>query len=233
MNKADFASSIAKAWTHAKALEIEEAFSVPVALEASESFKRKASSPDMTYEELYLEGLKGSNYNILLKDFAFFQFGYGKVDGVRFAYYPNPFIGASQDAVSDLAELREYVDEGIIDIDEFLHKVSDIRYPQHPPLVRYEFSKSQYVECLHPFSHFHLGFHGENRWSLKRELTPHAFCLMVMRLFYLSFWQKVPPIVRNNKEETMDDAMHKARSECRILGSDEFSEKETKLFHFF
>lgn len=232
MNKAEFAASIAKSWSYAKVIGIAEAFSVPVALEVSDDFKRKASSPDTTYEDLYLEGMRGGNYNILLRDFSFLQFGYGKIDGARFAYYPNPFIGASQKAVGELAELREYVDEGIIDIDEFLHKVSDIRYSQHPPLVRYDFSQSQYIDGLHPCSHFHLGFHSENRWALKRKLSPHAFSLMIMRLFYFEFWKNVKPISNNGKDETIDELMSRARSECRILGEGEFSESEGRLFHF-
>ncbi|MGO7522428.1 hypothetical protein, partial [Rhizobium brockwellii] len=92
------------------------------------------------------------------------QIGAGGEDGFRFAYYPNPFFGAAKDAESELSEMQEFVAEGIIGVDEFLHRVSEVRRSQHPPLVRYVYALEQYVEATHPCSHLHLGFHGENRW---------------------------------------------------------------------
>ena len=141
MNKADLVPQIRKSWMYAKALKVDELFPGPTALDASDSFKALAIEPDVSYEELYLAGLREVQYNILLKDFSFFQFGTGSVDGVRFAYYPNPFLGAEPNAVAELREMQEYVAEGVIDVDEFLHRASEIRRPQHPPLVRYEYSK--------------------------------------------------------------------------------------------
>lgn len=202
-----------------------------MALDASKSFKALAISPTATYEELYLGGLRQADYNILLKDLSFFQFGLGKVDGVRFAYYPNPFLGASSDAVAELTEMQEYVNEGIIDVDEFLHKVAEIRRPQHPPLVRYEYSRMQYVEASHPCSHLHLGFHGDNRWPVRRYLTAHAFTLLIFRLFYLEFWNNAEKIKVGDFEKDMDAILDREKQECRILSNDEFTPKEERRFY--
>ena len=136
MNKADLVPHIYKSWVYAKALRVDELFSGPTALDASDAFKAMAVSPAASYEELYLAGLRDGQYNILLRDFSFFQFGTSSVGGVRFAYYPNPFLGAAPDTLAELKEMQEFVAEGIIDMDEFLHRVSEIRHPQHPPLVR-------------------------------------------------------------------------------------------------
>jgi hypothetical protein len=216
---------------YAKALRIDEVFSGPTALDASDAFKALAVSSVASYEELYLVGLRDSQYNILLRDFSFFQFGNGSVDGVRFAYYPNPFLGAAPDVLAELKEMQEYVHEGIIDMDEFLHRVSEIRRSQHPPLVRYEYSKQQYAEDTHPCSHIHFGFHGENRWPVRRYLTAHAFALLIFRLFYLDFWMRADAIKSGDKELTLDVVLKAARAECRILYEDEFSNAEEQRFY--
>jgi hypothetical protein len=195
------------------------------------SFQGLGDQSRRFYEELYLSGLRDSQYNILLRDLSFFQFGTGSVDGVRFAYYPNPFLGAATDALAELKEMQEYVAEGVIDVDEFLHRVSEIRRPQHPPLVRYEYSKCQYVEATHPCSHMHVGFHQENRWPVRRYLTAHAFALLIFRLFYLDFWTRADPIKSGGSELTLDAVLKGARAECRMLYEDEFSNEESARFH--
>jgi hypothetical protein len=231
MNRADLVPHIRKSWMYAKALKVDELFSGPTALDASDSFKALAVGPNVSYEELYLAGLREVQYNILLKDFSFFQFGTGSVDGVRFAYYPNPFLGAAPDALAELKEMQEYVVEGVVDVDEFLHRVSEIRRPQHPPLVRYEYSKCQYIEATHPCSHMHLGFHGENRWPVRRFLTAHGFALLIFRLFYQDFWIRADLVKSGERQLTMDAVLDAAREECRLLYDDEFSNAEARRFH--
>lgn len=155
----------------------------------------------------------------------------GGADGVRFAYYPNPFFGASSDAVAELTEMQECVAEGIMDVDEFLHRVSEIRRPQHPPLVRYEYSLEQYVEATHPCSHLHLGFHGDNRWPVRRYLSAHAFSLLIFRLFYLEYWLAAAPVRGGDAHYSMDEILEAARTDCRILHDNEFSPAEGRRFH--
>ncbi|MGO7185602.1 DUF2290 domain-containing protein [Rhizobium brockwellii] len=231
MNKAEWMAEIRKVWDYAKALQVDEVFSGPVALEASEEFKRVAVDPSASYEDLYLTGLRESQYNILLKDYSFFQFGAGGDDGVRFAYYPNPFFGAAKDAVSELSEMQEFVAEGIIGVDEFLHRVSEVRRSQHPPLVRYDYALEQYVEATHPCSHLHLGFHGENRWAVRRYLTATAFALLVFRLFYLDYWMAAAPVRRGEQDLSMDNLLEIAKAESRMLYANEFSAAEERRFH--
>jgi len=232
VNKAELVAQIHKSWRYAKALKVDELFSGPTALEASDAFKKLAISPVSSYEELYLVGLRDSQYNILLKDYSFFQFGAGGGDGVRFAYYPNPFLGAVPDTLAELKEMQEYVAEGIIDVDEVLHQVSEIRRPQHPPHVRYEYSKHQYLEATHPCSHIHFGFHGGNRWPVRRYLTAHAFALLIFRAFYLDFWICADTIKTGDRDLTLDTVLQQARAECRMLYDGEFSSAEAQRFYF-
>ncbi len=233
MTRDELGSHIRKTWIYTQALKVDELFPGPTALDASDVFKALAISPYTSYEELYLAGLRNVEYNILLRDYSFFQFGLGgEEEGVRFAYYPNPFLGAAPDAMSELNEMQEYVAAGLIEMDEFLHQVSEIRRPQHPPLVRYEYSKKQYVEATHPCSHMHLGFHGENRWPVRRYLTAHAFALLIFRLFYLDRWMSADKIKSGREEVTLDEALAVARAECRMLYEEEFSSAEAKRFCF-
>lgn len=233
MNKEDLIPQIRKCWSYAKALKIDEVFSGPVALEASENFKSVSTDPEASYEEVYLVGMKESQYNIMLRDFSFFQFGVGGQDGVRFAYYPNPFLGQASDTLSELGELREYVSEGIIEIEEFLHRVSEIKHNRQPPMMRYEYSLSQYLENTHPCSHIHLGFHTENRLPVKRYLTANGFCLLIFRLFYLDNWISADFIKVGEQNVEMNSILESARADCRVLHAHEFSDMEERRFHLF
>lgn len=232
MNNSILSAQIRKTWEYSKAVGIGEVFSNPSALVASEAFKSMSVAEDVSYEELYLCGLREVQYNIALKDFSYLQYGLGGEAGdVRFAYYPNPFLGAAPDAIAEVTEMQEYVAEGIIDVDEFLNRIAEVRRPKHPPLVRYEYSKCQYVEESHPCSHFHLGYHGENRWPVRRYLSAHAFTLLIMRLFYGDLWKNAKAIIHGQTELRMDEVLSIARQECRMLYEEEFSALEEQRFY--
>lgn len=231
MDKGELAAQIRKTWEYSKAVGVGEIFSNPSALEPSDEFRSMSVDESVSYEELYLRGLRGGEYNISFKDFSFLQYGLGREENdVRYAYYPNPFLGAAPDAVAEVTEMQEYVSEGIIDVDEFLQRVAELRKPRHPPLVRYEYSKSQYVEESHPCSHLHLGFHGENRWPVRRHLSAHAFTLLIMRIFYGEFWGAACRVRHGQDDLDMDSIFEMAKQDCRMLYAEEFSEREEKRF---
>ncbi|WP_192812925.1 DUF2290 domain-containing protein [Rhizorhabdus wittichii] len=230
MNEKDIARSLLRAWEFVKAVGVGELFSDPSSIKVSDAFKSIALDPKATYEDVYLEGLSGSQYNILLADYSFFQFGGSDPNSLRYAYYPNPFLGASKHAVSELAELRAYVDEGVLDVDEFLHRVSELRFTQHPPLVRYENSPSQYVELIHPCSHLHIGHHSENRWPVRRVLSPSAFTLLLLKLFYPDFWREGEKIPSGENSLTLDEVLAVSKQDCPMLPNELFSATAERQF---
>ena len=230
MNESDIAKSIKKSWFYIKAVGIDELFSNPSPVSVSEEFKKIALSEKSTYEELYLSGLSGSNYNIILADYSFMQFGGRSSENLRYAYYPNPFLGASRNAIAELTELRTYVDEGVLDFDEYLHRVSDLRYSQHPPLLRYENAPDQYVDLIHPSSHLHIGHHAQNRWPVRRVLTPDAFTLLILKLFYADFWNESGSIEVGDTQHIIEDVYISSKQDCRIVPDDFFSEKAKRQF---
>lgn len=230
MNVAEFTNSIRKAWIYAQHIGIEQVFAVPTTLKASDKFRHLSIDPSANYEQLYLCGLQHSDYNILLSDYAYFQFGLSQQNELRFAYYPNPFLGVSETAISELNEQIEFVEEGIIDMDEYLHAISELRFSQHPPLVRYENDPKSYVELKHPCSHFHLGHHSENRWPVTRILNPAAFALFVMKLFYGDFWDRSGLFEKDGKSESLDQILQNRRQECQVLPDNLFSAAEKLQF---
>lgn len=231
MNRDDLIKSVRRSWTFAQRLQIGETFSNPAPLSPTDEFRQIAADETTLYEDVYLHALRNVFYNFSLTDFSYFQFGVNEDGETRFAYYPNPFIGASQGAMMELAEMREYVSEELITHEEYLHAVSELRTARHPPLIRYENAPSQYVEFKHPCSHFHFGNHADNRWPASRILTPTAFSLLIYKQFYGAQWSAhgapSPPEV-----PSLDTCLIDARQDSRILADALFSEGEARQFHF-
>lgn len=232
MNKGDVISGIARAWKFAEALKLGEAFSNPAPMRPDEEFRSVALDPERHYEELYLCGLRRGQYNFILNDYSYFQFGIEQDDHVRFAYYPNPFYGATPTAVSELVELRQYVTEGVLEYEEYLHKMSELRQGQHPPLIRYENAPNQYLELRHPCSHLHLGHHSDNRWPVQRLLTPVAFALLIFKGFYPRAWVECGKGTLEGENNKLDDALIAERQNCRVLSDEFFSPREQQTPHF-
>ena len=231
MNEAEISKGIKHAWSLLSGLGIFEIFSDPWPITPHADFRKICLNSAATYEEVYLCGLKFGQYNFLLTDYSYFQFGGKDLDSLRFAYYPNPFLGASTTAVKDLSDLREFVDEGIISFDDYLQQISELRYSQHPPLVRYEHSEEQYKKLIHPCSHVHFGHHAENRWPVRRLLSPESFSLLIAKLFYSEQWQAAPSIRVASDLLSMDDLLIQQRAACALVSGDFFSDEEGKQFH--
>lgn len=232
MNREELITGIRKVWEFARALDLGGVFSNPVPLEPSRDFIANALDPQCSYETLYLSGLQQGDYNIQLVDFSFFQFGMSKDDHVRFAYYPNPFLGSSAAAIAEMNELREYVSEGIVTVEQFLHRISEIRSSQHAPLLRYENAPTDYIEFAHPCSHFHFGHHSDNRWQIERSLSALTFAMIVFQQFHGASWHAAPSITAFGKTETPRAFLREEKLNCRILPNELLSPEEKLLFSF-
>jgi hypothetical protein len=121
---------------------------------------------------------------------------------------------------------------GVVEIEEFLHRVAELRRSQHPPLTRYENAPDEYVELRHPCSHFHFGHHDDNRWSLQRALSPFAFSLLIFKHYYSSAWHAASPLRVFGRDDLPDGFLAAEKLSCRILPQDLFSAAEQALFAF-
>lgn len=215
-----------------QAVNVGEYFTNPAPLKPSEVFRAAAVDEAVRYEQLFLTGLENSDYNFTLYDFSFFQFGISKDDHVRYAYYPNPFLGDSREAISEISDLKLYIEEGLISVEEYLHRISEVRNGRHPPLVRYENAPDHYVPSKHPCSHFHLGHHDKNRWAIQRILTPSAFGLIILKHFYSDKWIEDSNIKIFGSKWSLDELLIHEKGYCRILSDDLFNETEKQLFAY-
>jgi hypothetical protein len=232
VNRHDVISGIRKVWEFSNALGVGELFSNPAPLEASQAFIDSAVDPQSSYEALYLCGLQNGDYNIQLNDYSYLQFGHSKQDHVRFAYYPNPFLGSSAQSVAEVTELREFVAEGLVTIEQFLQRVAEIRTSQHAPLLRYENAPDDYVEFFHPCSHFHFGHHAENRWQIQRTISPLGFALIVFQQFYSSRWHASHELTAFGRSESPFVFLSEEKLNCRMLSNEFLSADEKALFSF-
>ncbi|WP_281994779.1 DUF2290 domain-containing protein [Ruegeria faecimaris] len=230
MSEKEFVQSIGRLWHRLEFLGVGEEFSHPVSLTPSNEFIRLALDASTTYEDLYLCGLKNRDFNILLSGFSYFQFS-RSVDGMRFAYYPNPLLGAATEAISELSEKKEYVDEGIISLEEYLHEISELRFPVQSPPIRYEYDPNAYRELRHPCSHFHVGFHSDNRWAASRIFSPEAFGLWMTKLYSGGAWHTDARLALGDKSYSPEELLAKARQGTTSLGDDYFAATENLTFH--
>jgi len=231
VDKRSFSRGLKRSYELLKFASADQYFSNPSSFNVAESFRSMCFDKSIPYERLYLEGLKNSQYNILLLDYAYLQFSRGH-ESLRYAYYPNPFLGAETEKVSEVSEMSDYLFEGVIDMEEYLHMISEIRNSQHPPLTRYEYAPAQYKEYKHPCSHFHIGHHSDNRWSVRRELTPQSFTLTILKHYYSSLWDKTGEIKTGRVTVTLEDIYTKLRAECNLVPPTHFSANEERQFHW-
>lgn len=230
LNERAFVRSIAKLWRCCRAAGVGELFSNPSSLTPSAEFKHLALDGSARYEDLYLTGLRQSDYNIQLVDYSYFQFSLSGAS-IRSAYYPNPFFGASTEAMTELGEKHEYLAEGVISMEDFLHELSELWSPRHPPQMRYEYDPDSYVELSHPASHLHVGMHSENRWPVQRVLSPEAFGMMVIRLYYYDYWRNTGEQVLGTQAVSLDEIYRRVKSDCSLLEADTFSDAESQHFY--
>lgn len=197
-----------------------------VSLRASSDFKRVARKA-RNYREVYDAALNSQQFNLLLDDGAFFQFSLLDNGDIRLAFYPNPYkfieyMDLKQDA-QELLEAKE------LTIEEYSQILSEADFNADIPTIRYDYSVNQYNDFYHPAAHFHIGYHSENRWPVRKILTPYAFTLKVLRHYYVGLW------VGDDKLENfldLDQEYRQAAMECEEVNSDYFSEEELQRFYF-
>ena len=116
-----------------------DTFGVAAPLPVNEEFRDLLFSADVQYNTLYLTGLELRHYNILLRDFSFFQYSIGAGSSLRFAYYPNPFLDT---VTTEVDRLRELLEAGLISEEEFLALLDEHRSDNRAAPIRYESAPS-------------------------------------------------------------------------------------------
>jgi hypothetical protein len=227
-------SGILKSWSVANSLNLGETISSPAPLGMNEEFRDLLLEAKTSYVDLYTRGLQLSHYNFLLNDYSYFQFSYSAPNHVRYAYYPNPFTGEPvNDSISSVAHWREELEEDIITHEQYLDLLRGLGPEMRAPVLRYENAPNQYKPFHHPCSHFHFGFHSNNRWPARRVLTPFAFTLLVLKNYYGEVWRAMGIDDNDPFGNSFENKLVEERvKHCRLIGDELFSSLESQTFSF-
>jgi hypothetical protein len=196
----------------------------------------KLSLTSKEYTAIYDRGLSLSHYNFLLTDYSYFQFSYASDTEYALAYYPNPRLSGSPEAIELFRELERERDEGSLNDEEFSELVAELPSQGFIPRVRFEYSGNQYRNVRHPAAHFHLGMSGEDRWPSARKLSPRSFALLMAKFYYPATWWQGSRFSRPDDEQHLqlaDCLDEKLLSSIRLDGASQFfSDYEKMGLHF-
>lgn len=233
MLRRDVQSGIIRSWTFVEAIEIGETISNPSPLEVNEEFRRLVLNHENSYKDVYMAGLRLSHYNFLLSDYSYFQFSWEAENKVRYAFYPNPFIaGGNEDALKKIHRWGELLRAEMITHEDYLALLRDAEADLRVPLIRYENAPDQHRGLSHPCSHFHIGFHSDNRWAFNRLLTPFAFSLYIIKQYYGSLWRDLGIDDADESGSKFERQLINEKTNCRPIHSDLFVEIESRSFYF-
>jgi hypothetical protein len=230
MDRQTFEKGIAGAWRGVQTLQLGETFSNGGSLVVNAAFRDLILNPDTSYEEIFLYGLRNSYYNFLLSDHSFFQFTWFKDNDIRYAYYPNPYLGSDVNNLLSYKKRLELFQSEFISYEEFLQILGDAVGIGRIPVIRYENAPDQYKEMAHPCSHLHIGLHGDDRWSVRRVLTPNAFVLLVLRNYYGTTW-RASEMDEAGRFTKLDGELRQARAQSALLPPEQFTGPEEGMFH--
>ncbi|MDV3436122.1 DUF2290 domain-containing protein [Stenotrophomonas sp. C2852] len=230
MDRRAVVEGIYASWRFFEGSLMAESFASPDPLSVDLEFREMIMSDCATHESLYSYCLRKSYFNILLYDHSFFQFGWSSYDNVRFAYYPNPYVSSNQ-ALGKFRKYKGMLEGGLLQDEDFGQLVSALTYRGSVPIFRYENAPDQYVPLTHPCSHMHIGVHGENRWALRRQLTPLAFSMLIAKHYYPVEWGLGVKVGAMNGENSYEADLVNERKKCRIVS--QFSPEEELAFHWF
>ena len=232
MNRQRVESGIQKTWKIADALGLAEAFGNPNMLSLNTEFRDVILSPTSTYIDVYLKGMNLSYYNILLEDYSYLQFSMEREGYVRYAYYPNPFISGQSADTAAFLKLKELVDNSFISHEQYLNLLDSKKTLNGKPMLRYENAPDQRTRFFHPCSHFHIGFHSDNRWPLKRTLTPYAFSMLVFKQYYGENWRSFGDDDDEDVSNIFERALIEEKRNCSVVSDSLFEEIEERAFFF-
>lgn len=232
MNREEVRVGISQVWRVAESLGIAEIYSNPIPLPVNDEFRDLILSDSANYIDVYNKALGLSHYNILLSDYSFFQFSIEGDSNVRYAFYPNPYSSNSNEYADWFRTRHEMVEAGLLTHEEFLSLLADKVGIGSVPLLRYENAPEQRTKLHHPCSHFHIGFHSENRWAVRRVLTPAAFALLVFKQYYGSNWRAVGDDEHDEIENSFDRILVSEKARSYLVSDLLFDPVEERAFYF-
>lgn len=177
---------------------------------------------------------KKRDFNILLHDDSFFQFGYrekeGEIVNITYAYYEMPILLKS---FSDFKNeyYQFYPEEGDMTkttgelYEEYDQYKSEAQRKESFFPIRYDFDLDGYQGLRHPVSHIHIGHNTQMRIPLSTIIFPREFVAFVLRHVYYDDW------VECIRDEEFKEMYKKIKETSEQLEVKLFDEVEMKDFH--
>lgn len=194
MNEREVISAIRECSELLASLSILESFINPSFLQPNDGFNRVSFKRDSKYEEIFLTGLQSQYFNIILKDYSYFQFNFRKEEDrtsgclnpfARYAFYPNPFESFDQ----DFLEIYELYQQGELEFEDYSQALSEAKPLSKKIPVRYDLSFKQYKRIYHPVAHFHFGLAEDSRLVTDKLFSPLLFVMFIVNMYYIDYWK--------------------------------------------
>jgi hypothetical protein len=231
MEVREFSREIRAAWELVKRLKLDRGVSSLASLAVDKEYRDVILDADEKYADIYRYALERSIYNIILKDYSYFQYTWISSESWRLAYCPNPWIAGDKKALATVLEWEGQVERGEIDTEDMTSLIDLMPYNGAVPTIRFEYARSQYVEVAHPAAHFHIGRDFENRWPSSILLGPKAFTLLIASLYYSEEWSRASSVRGAARQNECIDAEFSTVA-ASVAISHEFSALERRRFHF-
>jgi len=226
----DFRRRIDLAWRLLKdEFDLLRTVSSPLSIPANRNFNEVALNSSSTYAQIYLSAVSLSYYNVMLNDYAIFQYSWENTESWRLAYLPNPWISGAEQAERTVADWEALESMGGLDEEDVANLIAELPYQGSIPAIRFEYSTDQYRELAHPAAHLHIGRHEENRWALARPLDPLTFTMSVIRLYYPSAWNRKSSFHGAAVAQCIDQRFIAELNRNRLVH--QFSEDERRSLH--
>jgi hypothetical protein len=231
MDERSFNHEIRHAWSTLDGkLGIGRALVWDRSLRVDDIFRAVALDEESSYENIFKAGLNRSSYNILLTDYAYFQFGWQNDTSWRLAYFPNPFVTGVSKATALQKDWEAAEELGVLSHERVSDLLADMPYAGAVPPLRFDFAPSQYRELIHPAAHFHIGRFSKNRWPSAVAIGPEAFSLIVAKLYYPDSWTMCSKLEGSAVDECIEEAFLAVVNNVRLVH--DFSDRERRSFHF-
>jgi hypothetical protein len=231
MDEREFNRQIEQAWAVLyRPLGIARTIVSARSLRTDEVFRDVALDENASYQEIFTTGLSRSHYNILLNDYAFYQFGWESERSWRLGYFPNPWLSGVPSAKNEQHQLESLEEAGLLTHEEVSDLLSEMSYRGAVPPIRFEYACDQYREIAHPAAHFHIGRHTDNRWASALAIGPLAFSLHISKMYYPEAWRAQSNFSGAAVAECIDRRLSDVLNNVRLVH--EFSAIDRAALHF-
>lgn len=210
-------------------LKIVRTISSKLSLSVSKGFNAVALDLSSTYSNIYRSAISLSQYNVMLQDYAVFQYSWESEESWRLAYLPNPWLSGAQAAQRVVADWEALEALGGLDQEAVTGLLDELPYQGAIPAIRFEYAVDQYRELAHPVAHLHIGRHDQNRWALARPLEPLTFTMMILRQYYPEAWNPLSSYHGGREETCLDLRFIRELSRTRLVHH--FTDTERRSLH--